>query len=499
MKGLRYDKKLSNDEIAVYVGPKRVMIGLRGTKTLDDLKADGSLFLDATVGKKTIKILQDIAPRKEEGENKKITKSGEDIFNNRVTDVEDVIKTIKDALPNKKIVLAAHSLGGSILKGVMDRFEGDTSLSGHTFNSWLGKDDERITRRQTFFDIVATVTAALNVFQQGMKARSKALFGDERDKQFDLGLDKIDVEATEAASRLIGKSLVGSHFFKKATELAGGNVIKEGVKSGAALENMLFGGRVKGVEDFMDAARYLWQTNHETKDAALELLLGDYNILNEPTDEKLLNNWINLYGRDSLDATAEYTHNLIKKSTPQLLNKGGATITPYDIKTKWLVDQWDDIKARTIMNELDPSVLATLNEYFKEDRAKFFGAYDARTVRGMPSIKDWINQRKKDYPEELSRWYEFGDLQKYLWEKPHPTIVNMMKDIEKKQWIKNLALKGLNIYSSIATIMTIKDIFQLLHSSDNFKMDEKYEKILKPTRKSDLKKKKKTTREMGGY
>ena len=71
---------------------------------------------------------------------------------------------LKEKYPDKKIIFGSHSLGGSILKGVMERFKNDDKLSGHAYNSWIGslKKDARVKDYNTPLDIVSTASGILH-------------------------------------------------------------------------------------------------------------------------------------------------------------------------------------------------------------------------------------------------------------------------------------------------------------------------------------------------
>lgn len=161
--GYHYLRDLSNDQTSVYIGPNRILVGFRGTADESDFKAD------AYLAKKAIGDFVDkyFGTEKYEDEGKGfLPRWGYTEYKERTLANDKLVKQLRRTYPNKRILLAGHSWGGSQVKQVLADNPGDMMLSGHSFNSWLDpkfKEDVREVNKNTIGDVISTLS---NIFQK---------------------------------------------------------------------------------------------------------------------------------------------------------------------------------------------------------------------------------------------------------------------------------------------------------------------------------------------
>ncbi len=460
---MKYDKKLSNDQTAVYIAPKRIIIGLRGTKSIHDLKADGSLLIDKLSGR-VAKAIEDIAPRDEERQQ---TKKGRDIFKERVDEIEEKVKILKEKYPDKKIIFGSHSLGGSILKGVMERFKNDDKLSGHAYNSWIGslKKDARVKDYNTPLDIVSTASGILHSIAHATE--DNKVWG--REKANELTFKELDTDAMKNAVRDISGVILGTKVGGEVMKKVAVKPLSEAIlANNADFSQQLF--EEAGTDRWLDAVRHYWRTEPKMQDEMLGLLLDAH----ENSEKASPFTWVN---ENSFNEIAQYAHDLLKVQNPELAQD----YTAKEIKSKWLADNFDKFINARVSGDMSRTEFDKVIQWFRrrarEHNQVFSDDFDHRIYREY--LKDHV-------PNELSSWFDIADVEKYLWKKPDASTVNKLKEYELKELIQKYMKRGLSIYGAVSTVLTAYDIFKILHSSENFKMDKKYEKILNPKRKSKV-------------
>jgi len=151
----KINRKLSNDENVVYVGKNKILLGIRGTDNLDDLRADLGIpvkmfrnFIDKNFGIK----------RDKDDKNSPIS-YWEQKYDERVLRQNDFYSQLKKKYPNREIIMGGHSLAGVLIKDIASKNKKD-ALKGYTFNSWfhpgnLG-DDSRLLHRNVAGDLVSS-------------------------------------------------------------------------------------------------------------------------------------------------------------------------------------------------------------------------------------------------------------------------------------------------------------------------------------------------------
>lgn len=150
----KINKKISNDENVVYVGKNKVLLGIRGTSTLDDLRADLGIpvkmvrnFLDKNFGIK-----------RDKGDTNSPVSYWEKMYDDRILRQNNFYNKLKKEYPNKEIIMGGHSLAGVLIKDIAFKNKTD-ALKGFTFNSYFHpdnlEDDKRISHRGVMGDLVS--------------------------------------------------------------------------------------------------------------------------------------------------------------------------------------------------------------------------------------------------------------------------------------------------------------------------------------------------------
>lgn len=150
----KINKKLSNDENVVYVGKNKVLLGIRGTSTLDDLRADLGIpvkmvrnFMDKNFGIK-----------RDKGDTNSPVSYWEKMYDDRILRQNNFYNKLKKEYPNKEIIMGGHSLAGVLIKDIAFKNKTD-ALKGFTFNSYFHpdnlEDDKRISHRGVMGDLVS--------------------------------------------------------------------------------------------------------------------------------------------------------------------------------------------------------------------------------------------------------------------------------------------------------------------------------------------------------
>ena len=150
----KINKKLSNDENVVYVGKNKVLLGIRGTSNVDDLRADLGIpvkmvrnFLDKNFGIK-----------RDKGDTNSPVSYWEKMYDDRILRQNNFYNKLKKEYPNKEIIMGGHSLAGVLIKDIAFKNKTD-ALKGFTFNSYFHpdnlEDDKRISHRGVMGDLVS--------------------------------------------------------------------------------------------------------------------------------------------------------------------------------------------------------------------------------------------------------------------------------------------------------------------------------------------------------
>ena len=146
MKGYRLSKSLSTPEHAVYIGNKgrNILLGLRGSVNAIDFYADAIIGLKA------------------------VTKVGMPDFLsgallNRYNRDENVYNAIRSKYPNRKIIMAGHSLGNTLGMNILKNHKNDKNILFYGYNGWVHPDynkDKRAYSSRQGSDFVSLATPA---------------------------------------------------------------------------------------------------------------------------------------------------------------------------------------------------------------------------------------------------------------------------------------------------------------------------------------------------
>ena len=146
IKGFRLSKSLSTPEHAVYIGNKgkNILFGLRGTATLNDLVTDVQIF-----GKNYTPLPKAVTPN----------------LVNRYNRDENIYNKIRAKYPNRKIIMAGHSLGNTLGMNILKNHKNDKNIIFYGYNGWIHPDHKKDKRsklnRQTG-DVVSLGNSSLS-------------------------------------------------------------------------------------------------------------------------------------------------------------------------------------------------------------------------------------------------------------------------------------------------------------------------------------------------